>query len=145
MSTAREAEEIQRAMAGIRCELNAGVDDIVDNAKVMSDWRYYVRAYPWACAAGAVVLGYLIVPSRLDVIRPDAKTLAKLAQQNRLVVKSDPEPQRRGGLLGPLFTLLASTVIRGAVAYAGNLAGQSLSVKAADERVRPLPPGLRRT
>ncbi len=143
MSTAREAEEIQRAMAEIRCSFNSGVEEIVDNARVMSDWRYYVRTYPWACAAGALAVGYLIVPTRLEVISPDAKTLAKLAEQNRLLVKSEPEPQKRGGLVGALFTLVASTVVRGLVAHLGQLAGQAMSNREGEESFGPVGAGVR--
>ena len=140
MSVAREAEEIQRQMAHIRCELNADVDGIVANARVMSDWRYYVRTYPLACAAGALALGYLVVPSRLEVISPDAKTLAKLAKENRLIVKPEAEPHKRGGLVGPLFSLLASTLVRGLVAYLGQVAGQNLSDTAVARGVGPVEP-----
>jgi hypothetical protein len=140
VSTAREAEEIQREMARIRCDLNADVDEIVENARVMSDWRYYVKSYPWACAAGALALGYLIVPSRLEIISPDAKTLAKLAKENRLLVKPEPEPHKRGGIVGPLFTLVASTLVRGLVAYLGQVAGRSLSEHAAEHGIGPVEP-----
>ncbi len=126
-STSQKAEEIQREMARIRCDLNEDVDMIVGDARVMSDWRYYVKTYPWACAAGAVALGYLIVPSRLEVISPDAKTPAKLANQNRLLVRPEPDPQKRGGMVASLFSIVASTLVRGLVTYLGQKAGQSLS------------------
>lgn len=140
MSIAQEADDVQRQMSRIRCELNEDVDDIVANARVMSDWRYYVRAYPWVCAAGAAALGYLVVPARMEVISPDPKTLAKLAKEHRLIVKPEAEPHKRGGIVGPLFTLLASTLVRGLVAYLGQVAGQNLSDTAVARGIGPAEP-----
>jgi hypothetical protein len=143
VSTTSQAEAIRREMARIRCDLNEEVGGIVENARVMSDWRYYVRTYPLVCAVGAIALGYLVVPARLEVITPDAKTLAKLAEKNRLLVKPEPEPHKRGGIVGTLFTLLASTLVRGVVAYLGQVAGQALSDKAVEEGVGPVEPPQR--
>ncbi len=119
----REGEEILRQMAEIRGNLHHEVEDIAKNARVMSDWRYYVRAYPWACAGAAVALGYLVVPNRLQVISPDVNTLLKLAKKNRLLVKPEAEPHKRGGIVGPLFTLAANTIVRGLISYAGQQMG----------------------
>ena len=104
MRSKQQAEEIQRQMAEIRCALHENVTGIVESARAMSDWRYYVRRYPLVSAAAAVALGYLVVPARLEVISPDADTLLKLARKNQLIVKEDPEGRPRGRILGPLFT-----------------------------------------
>jgi hypothetical protein len=40
------AEEIQRQMRDVRSELRNDVQELVDNACVMTDWHYYVRSYP---------------------------------------------------------------------------------------------------
>jgi hypothetical protein len=125
-----DAETIEAQMARIRCSLNEGVEGIVENARVMSDWRYYVRNYPWTCVGAVAALGYLVVPSRLDVIRPDADTLAKLAKQNRLLVTPEPEPQKRGGLAGVLLNLAAGAITRGAVSYFSQVAQRTMSDRA---------------
>lgn len=134
MSDSQEAEAVLRDMARIRCSLNEGVEGIVQNARVMSDWRYYVRSYPWACAGAAAALGYLVVPSRVEVIRPDADTLAKLARQNKLLVRPDNEPQKRGGMTGALFTLLAGALTRGAVSYFSEVARKTMAERSAQQR-----------
>lgn len=139
MSSKQQAEEIQRQMAEIRCALHENVTGIVESARVMSDWRYYVRRYPLASAAAALALGYLVVPARLEVISPDADTLLKLARKNQLIVKEDPEGRPRGRILGPLFTLVASALVRGAMAYVGQQAGKSFGHQAAEpEGIHPL-------
>lgn len=129
MSYTNEAEEIQRQMARIRCDLNQEVGEIVQSARVMSDWQYYVRTYPWICVGAAVALGYLVVPQRLEVFSPDAKTLAKLAEQNRLLVKPEPEVHKRGGMVGSLFSLVAGMFVRGLVNYAGQSLGKMVSME----------------
>ena len=46
VSTTPAAEEIQRQMRSVRSELRDDVQDIVESARVMTDWQYYVRSYP---------------------------------------------------------------------------------------------------
>jgi hypothetical protein len=111
-------------MAEIRCSLDAEMTGIVSSARVMSDWRHYVRSYPWACMGAAAAIGYLVVPKRIEILRPDAATLAKLAERNQLLVKPNAEPQVHGGLAASLFTMIAQTVARGAMGYLGQQAGK---------------------
>jgi hypothetical protein len=139
VSDPQSAEEIQRQMAEIRCALHENVSGIVESARVMTDWRYYVRKYPLPLAAGALALGYLIVPSRLEVISPDPDTLLNYARKNRLVIKEEPQGRPRGRILGPLFTLIASALVRGAMAYIGQQAGKSFGYQAASpDEMQPL-------
>jgi len=66
------AEEIQQQMRQVRRELNEEVQEIVEQARDLADWRHYVRRYPWICLGGAAALGYLLVPARVVVVRPTA-------------------------------------------------------------------------
>lgn len=141
MSTSDEAKAIRSQMAQIRVDLGEEMEGIVGQARVLTDWRYYVRNYPWRCAAGAALLGYLVVPRRLGVIRPDAATLAKLARKNQLVVKQQPDIQRRGRFAGPLLGLAANMATKAAMAYMGQQAGrffeqQALAQEEARERMK---------
>jgi hypothetical protein len=145
VSYTQQAEEIQRQMARIRCSLNDEVGEIVHSARVMSNWQYYVRTYPWVCAGVAVALGYLVVPHRLEVMSPDAKTLAKLAEQNRLLVRPEAEPQKRGGALGSVVSLLAGMFVRSLVGYAGQNLGRMLSMEAVKRGVGSDEPNVRRS
>jgi hypothetical protein len=109
--------EIRRRMAQIRSDLDEDVEQIVENAKVMADWRHYWRSYPWACLGLAAAVGYLIVPSKLHLIRPDVETLLQLARKNHLVVDPKPKPTPRAGLSGAVIGWLARTAVRGAIGY----------------------------
>jgi hypothetical protein len=119
-------------MEQLRGELNEEYGAIVRGARVLADWHYYVRTFPWACVGAAAALGFLAVPRRLEVMSPDAETLAQLAKTNRLVVKQKPEVhERNGGMVGALLTLAANTALRAAIAYAGQQSGKLFGAKAA--------------
>ena len=105
--TQDDPQLIQRRMASIRRELDEEVDTVVQQARELADWRNFVKTYPWLTMAGAVALGYLVVPQRLNVMSPDAATLEKLAKQNKLVVEPQPRAQKQGGLAGTVFSLVA--------------------------------------
>lgn len=126
MPDSLSANDIQHQMSRIRCDLHTNVRGIVENAKVIADWKYYVRRYPWACVAGVAALGYLAVPRRLEILRPDPSTLAELAKTNRLIVNPQPEPRPHGGAVASLFTFLANTFLRVAMGYVGQQAGRIL-------------------
>ncbi|MCU0720959.1 MAG: hypothetical protein MUC83_14710 [Pirellula sp.] len=64
MNETHETEDILRRMGEIRDELDEGVQEIVERAREMKDWRTYVQAYPWLFLGSAVVAGYLMVPRR---------------------------------------------------------------------------------
>lgn len=136
MNQTRDAEEIQRHMARIRCDLNAEVGEMVHSAQAMSRWQYYVGNYPWICVGAAVALGYWIVPARVEVIRPDPEALAKLAQEQRLLVRTEAEPRPRGGWLASLATVAATMLARNLASYAGQRLGQLV----ADQAGRPRRP-----
>ena len=87
----------------------------------------------------AAAVGYLAVPRRLEIMSPDAKTLAKLAKSNQLVVKQEPEPHNRGGFVGSMFTLMANLAVRGAISYIGQQMGKAAGIQAAEVEEQPLP------
>src|SRR5262245_22564765 len=59
-----DAERIRRQMQAIRQDMEGGVKGVVEGARQLSDWRYYVRQHPWACVAGAIALGFIAAPMR---------------------------------------------------------------------------------
>ncbi len=127
------AERIRSRMESIRGQLDQDVDDVVESAKSMIDWRVYVSEYPWACLGAAVAIGYLVVPRQLEVNRPDADTLLELAKGNKLVVSANPSPQPSRGVAGMLFHVAAKAAVRGALSYLG----QQLGKRSAQHGARP--------
>ena len=63
-STACEIAQLQEQMHQVRMDLGEEVHDLVENARAMTDWHVHWRRHPLAFGAAAVLLGYLIVPSR---------------------------------------------------------------------------------
>jgi hypothetical protein len=119
-------------MAQIRCNLHEEMQEIVENAREMTDWRHYVKAYPLASAGLAAAVGYLVVPRRLEVRSPDLKTLQKLAERNQLVLGTQPQGKQRASLGKQVFSFAASLAVRGLMAYAGQQAGKIFGQQAAE-------------
>ena len=77
-----EAESILRQMRTLRAELREDVREMVVSAHHMADIGRYVRAYPWLCVGAALAAGFLIVPQRSVVVKPDAEALIELARRH---------------------------------------------------------------
>lgn len=125
MSVQQTPGELQRQMAQLRSDVQVDVGEVIDRAEELTDWRYYVERHPWICVSAAAVIGYLLVPPRYEIVSPDAKTLLKLAERNRLVVEANPDPVPRGGLLGRVLGTAGRLLIREALSYAGRRVGQA--------------------
>jgi hypothetical protein len=118
-TSSSDAEEIQRQMREVRVELRDEVQELVGNARELTDWPAYVRAYPWVCVGAAFAVGFLIVPSRPTVIRPDAEGLMELARRNKLIVKMDTTPaQKRGGLVADLVGMATGALLQRGIGIA---------------------------
>ena len=118
-----EIEAIRRQMAQIRRELHEDVQGVVVGAEAVTDWRHYFRQYPWAALAGAVAIGYLIVPKKKRGKADDEaenrpaplRSSAKRAGVSE--VKVDKQ-ERKAGLLGTLFGMVTPVAMRAAQGYA---------------------------
>jgi hypothetical protein len=110
-----EAEAILRQMREVRVELRDDVRHMVDSAHNMADISRYVKAYPWLCVGAALAAGYLIVPQRSVVIRPDAEAMIELARKHKLFVRTEePTPKKkRASLFADLLGLAAATLLQG--------------------------------
>jgi len=132
-SSPGNADEIQREMREIRAELRDDVQDIVHSASKMADWTQYVTAYPWLCAGAALAAGYLIVPQRAVVMRPDADAMIELAKKHKLFVSTadgaagGKVPRKRRGLFGELLGLAAATLLQGGLKIVTTQLAQSFS------------------
>lgn len=130
---ADEAKLIRREMQRIRDRLPREADDIVASAKEMVDWRHYVQKLPWVSVAAAAAVGFLAVPRKLEVIRPDVETLVKLAKRQKLVIEpTSTSHNRKPGLIESAVTLGGSLAMRAAMEYAGQYIGKVLGHGATD-------------
>ena len=117
----QEAEGIRKQMRELRCELNQEVQQIVDSARTMADWHHYVRTYPLICVGLAAAVGFLVVPRRQRMLRPDPEALYKLAKREQLVVQPSPS-KKREGFARSLIRMARNAALSGITAYASKQA-----------------------
>jgi hypothetical protein len=119
-------------MAQIRRDLHEDVKGVVEGAEAATDWRRYIRSYPWAAMGVAVVIGYLIVPRKH---RPTTIQIApsQLAQTVPVEAAAQVEAKKGKSLLGSAFGLVAPLVFKTAQGYALQFAEQWLAQKVAEQ------------
>lgn len=124
MSTSSDAEVILDRMREVRADIRTNVEEAVENAQTMTDWRHYVTNYPWVCLGAATFLGYMLVPTRTQIIRPTATELAKLAKRQQLVVEPNPAPHAQPSMAQKIMDLALNTAGRTAVTLIGQQIGK---------------------
>jgi hypothetical protein len=129
MHDSPKTNAIRQRMDEVRCDLDEDVQEIVEGARVMGKWRYYVRTYPWICLGTALAAGYLIVPRRPAGMQPASQTPAESADPSRSPETSPTPP--RGHPCGMLLTFLGNVVMRGVSAYALQQAGKLFDTQVA--------------
>lgn len=80
------AEELRDQMRQLRSHMDADVDCLVENTRVLLDWRSYYRSAPWLCLGAAAVAGFLVVPSKVKWMTVDLAHLAEAAKDRQVVV-----------------------------------------------------------
>jgi hypothetical protein len=116
-----ERSAIRQRMEEVRSDLDQDVQEIVEGARDLRDWRTYVRSYPWACVSAALAVGYLIVPRRSRLSQPTAEMLAELAKQSRLAAMADLPTKSNGGRV---LAFVGSLALRGVASYVSQQAGK---------------------
>lgn len=129
-----DAENIQREMRQVREELRADVREVVSNtqdlmdaARVLTQWQTYVRRYPWACLGAAAAVGYFVVPSQTRVIKPDTESLMELARSKKLVVQVDSTAAKQPGMMKGLLGMAAGTAMQIGMAIVSKQLNQFLA------------------
>lgn len=112
-----QADRLRQEMRTIRRELGGDVEEIVEHAERLMDWRYYVERFPWVSVGAALVTGYLVVPGRYVTLPTDERTLEKLAERIPVVMKQKAEPAKQGIIAG-LVTMGTGFLMRAAMGYA---------------------------
>jgi hypothetical protein len=131
------ADEIQQQMAAIRRRLSDDVAEIRESSGTMLDWKYYFKRYPWPMVAAAAAVGYLVVPKRVEVVRPDRNQIAKMVRDEEIVIKQQADAKASSGLGAIALGLLANALVRAGTAYVGQQAGKLFSGHAHHSNGRP--------
>jgi len=124
-------DEIQQQMRQARRELGADVVDIAEQARVMTDWKYYVRSNPWLCLGAAATLGYLLVPQRIKLPPVSLEPMLEMVKATQAATQqaaahavketiqaTQPPPPPKQSLLSMALGMLGSTVLQGGMAIA---------------------------
>ena len=129
-----DADALRLEMANVREALDENVDDLVENARNLADWRYYVKAAPWGAIGAAAALGYFAVPRRVQIVSPDADEIARLARRHQIVVEHKAKAEaRQGGPTQLVMTMIANALLRAATAYVSQQAGKVFGQQAAEK------------
>ena len=150
-----DVDAVRRQMAQIRHDMHVDMQGVVAGAEEASDWRHYVKLYPYAALAAAAFAGYLAVPRRRkSTAEVAAATAAKvqeivgqaipaqgLAPAVTVVAPEPPKPKGKG-FLGTIIGLAAPfawrAVQRYGVSYLENwIAAQQAMIVGAGQ---PSPP-----
>ncbi len=131
------AAQIRQRMSVIRRHIGEDVDGIVQNAQQLTDWHHYVRTFPWISVASAAAVGFIAVPRRLEVVRPKAGEIARLAKRERLVVTNQPASEARSSLASTAMTLIGSALLRGAAGYIATNIGSLIGKQVEQEEALP--------
>jgi hypothetical protein len=123
VSSARnEIDEIRRQMAQIRHDLHEDVCAVVSGAEGVTDWRRYVRAYPWLSVALVMGAGYLVVPRSRRSVPVDIARQADVAEVRDVLKHAQQAPgakeERRKSLVGAALAMAAPFAWRVAQNYA---------------------------
>ena len=123
------AEEIRRQMQITRQRVRADVDDVVDGARQLADWRFYPRQFPWLTIGAAAVAGFAIMPRRTEKVEryiPDARVLKELANEHRIVLDPGGKKVKQAGIMGAVLAAAGSALARLAINYATQEVGRRL-------------------
>ncbi len=135
MDPKTSAAELRHQMQAIRENLRPEMQGIVSSARQLTDWHYYVRAFPWASVAAAAIVGYAVVPTKPRIVRPDEEMLARLAKDNKVVFQQTSKPER-ASMAGALLSVVGSLALRAGLAYANQQIGQVFKA----DRPQPVSP-----
>lgn len=115
------ADDICRRMEAVRRTAGEEVETIVQSARTLSDWRYYVKNHPFLLAGAAAGLGFLLIPRKKSPQAPsadDAQELVELLKKHHVrgvTVEGPPS-----GLLSSVVGIATPFLLRAALAFAQN-------------------------
>lgn len=113
------ADEIQKQMRKTRRELGVGVSDIVEKARVMTDWKHYVRTNPWLCLGAAGILGYLLVPQKFQLSQSSMEPIIELGKAARDTADATkPSASVSSSIFSLMLGMLGPTLLQGGMALA---------------------------
>jgi hypothetical protein len=125
VSSDDSAEEIRRRMTELRRDLTSDVRDVrrsaremASNARQMASPLYIIRRYPWASAAAAAAVGFMLVPKKKQVITPDPEMLAELVRKQQVKLDTSHASGETQGMLKSLAVMGITWATKAGMNYA---------------------------
>jgi hypothetical protein len=97
------ADQIRRRMAEVRSQVKRDVGQVADATRSATDWREYVKQYPWLVVGTGALAGYLLVPNRVTMVANHQGTAG--------VMPAEVVPRRRGSAITQALTSAVSTIL----------------------------------
>lgn len=119
------ADEIRRQMQITRQRVRDEVGDVVEGARQLADWRYYARQFPWAMLGAAAVVGYTVMPRRVNWPSSAAKSLEEALKKSELHAAT-ASPALKKGLVATLVATAGAALLKLGIDYAGRELGRRL-------------------
>jgi hypothetical protein len=142
MASDESAEEIRRRMAELRRDLTGGVREVGRSARVMTDWTFYVRRFPWAMVALAAAAGFMLMPRKKHVISPDQQALAEMVRKKQLRLDVEHKHEKPN-LMKSLLMMGITWAAKTGTAYMGERMRMAAANKAHETPARsPAPSPL---
>lgn len=113
-----DPEELRNQMARIRAGARWKAVQIKRETKQLTDWKYYVKSYPWLIAGGAILLGYLLVPARRGPPAPAVPSGPSNEPSRGPVRQETVETAAKTGVLAGAAALIWTVVSRVGMNYA---------------------------
>jgi hypothetical protein len=128
MATDDSADEIRGRMAELRRDLAFDIHEVSRNARVMTDWRFFARRFPWVVFGVAAVAGYMLIPKRKEVkvISPDPNALAEMFRKEQLKLET-PASKKESRSMAKSLLLMGITA---AAKFGANYMGEQLRTAA---------------
>jgi hypothetical protein len=98
-------DDICKRMAFLRRELTHDVEDVTRSAKAMASPSFYIRKFPWATLAIAAGVGYMLIPKKKQVIKPDMEALAELIRKNQMNINPAKAAEESQGMVKTLAVM----------------------------------------
>jgi hypothetical protein len=127
------ADQIRKRMAELRRELSCDMQDVSRSAKAMASPSFYIRKFPWATLAVAAGVGYLLIPKKKQVVRPDMDALAELVRKNQVNINTSKASEESQGMLKTLVVMGLSYAAKTGMNYLV----QQMTTNAANTKQQP--------
>ncbi len=117
MSEEPSAEVVRLHMEQLRSDLGQQMDETVEKARTLLNWRHYVRTYPWTAVAVAAAAGFMIAPRGAKRCRAAWDGESQVGSKGRGTSQSERTAMVEGGLAAVVANTVGSALTRGMANY----------------------------